>query len=108
MNKRRQFLEKTFTGLTGLTLLPAIDAFATISPADARPLPKEKLKLRFAVASDGHYGQPETDSALFYRHLVQWLEKEHQQNKLDFVILNGDLVHDRPDLLPEVKEKYLA
>ena len=106
MNKR-QFLGKTFKSLTGLTLLPAIDAFAN-APTDALLLPKEKLKLRFALASDGHYGQPQTDSALFYRQMIQWMEKEHQQNQLDFVIINGDLVHDRPDLLPEVKEKYLA
>ncbi len=107
MNKRRQFLGNTFKGLTGLTFLPALDALAN-APADALPLPKEKFKLRFAIASDGHYGQPETDSALFYRQLIQWLTKEHEQQQLDFVIINGDLVHDRPDLLPEVKEKYLA
>lgn len=107
MNNRRQFLGNTVKGLTGLTILPALDAWASTS-LKKPPLLKEKWKLRFAIASDGHYGQPETDSALFYRNLVQWLEKEHRQNHLDFVIINGDLVHDRPDLLVEVKEKYLA
>lgn len=106
MTDRRQFLGKTFKSLTGLTLLPAVNAFA-INDQALVPLPKEKFKLRFAVASDGHYGQPETDSALFYRQLINWLTQEHQQ-QLDFVIINGDLVHDRPDLLPEVRDNYLA
>lgn len=106
MSHRRQFLEKSLKTLTGLTLLPALNTFAN-SAAAPQSAQKEKWKLRFAVASDGHYGQPNTEYATFYSDLVKWLQQDHQQNKLDFVIINGDLVHDRPDLLVEVRDKYL-
>ena len=39
--------------------------------------------------------------------MVGWMQKEHKDNHLDFVIVNGDLVHNRPDLLPKVKTTYL-
>ncbi len=107
MSNRRQFLRNSIKGMTGLILLPSVNSFSAPFP-EAPHLPKEKFKLRFAVASDGHYGQPQTDYELSYFNLIQWITKEHQQNHLDFVIINGDLVHDRPDLLTEVKDKYLA
>lgn len=91
--------------MAGLNLLPAINLFA--GEHQARTQNNEKFKLRFAIASDGHYGQPGTDSDQFYSDLVKWLQKEHQENNLDLVIINGDLVHDRPDLLKKVKETYL-
>ncbi|PSR56287.1 metallophosphoesterase [Adhaeribacter arboris] len=106
MSNRRQFLEKTIKGVTGLTLLPAVNTFAENSSAGLFTQ-KGKFKLRFAVASDGHYAQPKTESDVFYADLIKWLTKDHQQNHLDFVIVNGDLVHDRPDLLKTVKTKYL-
>ncbi len=34
------------------------------------------------------------------------MKKEHQESALDMIIINGDLVHDRPDLLPKVKKMY--
>ncbi len=58
-----------------------------------------KPKLRFAIASDGHYGQPNTDYKKDHENIVRWLNEAHAQNPLNFVIINGDLVHDRPELL---------
>lgn len=106
MNNRRKFIKSGLTGLAGISLLPAVNAFGS----SGNGLPSTNsgdIKLRFAIVSDGHYGQPETDSDAFYKDMVDWLKKEHQQNHLDFVIVNGDLVHDRPDLLIKVKETYL-
>ena len=105
MNSRRKFIKTGLTGITGLQFLPAINAFSEQNPVPAKT--SEKFKLRFAIASDGHYGQPGTDSDLFYSDLVKWLRKEHQESHLDMVIINGDLVHDRPDLLKKVKGSYL-
>jgi len=106
MINRRSFIRSGLTGLAGITLLPAINTFGGASNL-YHPSTVGNFKLRFALASDGHYAQPETDSDTFYADLITWLSKEHQQNHLDFVIVNGDLVHNRPDLLVKVKETYL-
>lgn len=106
MSTRRKFLQNTLAGVAGLSLLPAINTFA----AEDNNYKREntgKLKLRFAVASDIHYGQPDTDFAGNTSSLVKWLNDDHIKNHLDLVIVNGDLVHNRPDLLPEIKAKYL-
>ncbi len=73
------------------------------APAQSGKVPK----LRFAIVSDGHYGQPGTEYKLYHEHIVQWLNESHDKNPLHFVVVNGDLVHDRPDLLPEVKKGIL-
>ncbi len=106
MDSRRKFIEKSIAGIAGLSLLPAINAFASDDNTYKRTV-SGKPKLRFAIASDLHYGQPETDFPLFTSNMVKWLNEDHAKNHFDLVIINGDLVHDRPDLLPEVKKNYL-
>lgn len=106
MSTRRDFIGTALTGVAALSLLPAVNTFAAESNHYSR-ITDKKLKLRFALASDIHYGQPDTDFALNTGNMVKWLNEDHQKNKLDFVIVNGDLVHNRPDLLPEIKTKYL-
>lgn len=93
-------------GVAGINLLPAVNAFAGETAAADRAS-AGKFKLRFAIASDGHYAQPDTESDQFYTDLVKWMNKEHADNHLDFIIVNGDLVHNRPDLLKSVKVTYL-
>lgn len=104
MSNRRNFIKTGLIGAASINLLPSVNAFAGELPVN--PAPAGKFKLRFAIASDGHYAQPNTDSDKFFSDLVQWLHKEHTDNHLDMVIINGDLVHDRPDLLKKVKETY--
>lgn len=65
-----------------------------------------KARLRFAIASDGHYGQPNTDYKKDHENIVRWLNEAHEQSPLDFVIINGDLVHDQPELLAVVKKEH--
>ncbi|MFC4211090.1 metallophosphoesterase family protein [Pedobacter lithocola] len=65
-----------------------------------------KFKLRFAIASDGHYGQAGTDYEKDHENMIKWINEAHDKTAFDFVIINGDLVHDRPELLKEVKDKY--
>ncbi|TVP43828.1 MAG: Tat (twin-arginine translocation) pathway signal sequence containing protein [Mongoliibacter sp.] len=63
----------------------------------------ENPKLKFIIASDGHYGQPDTDFEGSHRTLIQAINREKD---VDFVIFNGDLIHDDPKWMPEVKEVY--
>ncbi|WP_447640757.1 MULTISPECIES: metallophosphoesterase family protein [Chitinophagaceae] len=106
MKSRRKFIKQTLTGtfLGTVASLP-IASFAAPAP-NLQMISNIKPRLRFAIASDGHYGQPNTPFVETHEHLVYWLKEEHRNQPLDFIIINGDLVHDRPDLLPEVKTKY--
>jgi len=104
MTTRRKFLGKSIAGITGLSLLPAINTFANEN--DNRNF-NVKPKLRFALISDLHYGQPGTDFDLNAANVVKWLTEDHNKNHLDLIVFNGDLVHNRPDLLTELKSKYL-
>ena len=60
--------------------------------------------LRFVVASDGHFGQPDTNYEKFHEEMMEWLNEEHRGKGLDFVVFNGDLIHNEPRLLPQVRE----
>lgn len=61
---------------------------------------EKKVKFRFAVASDGHYGEAKTSSAENYRNLVEALNTFHKGDALDACVLNGDLIHNDPGFLP--------
>jgi 3',5'-cyclic AMP phosphodiesterase CpdA len=106
MSNRRNFIKTGIVGAVSINLLPSINSFAN-QPVHTPGAAAGKFKLRFAIASDGHYAQPDTNSDGFYGDLVKWLNKEHADNHLDMVIINGDIVHNRPDLLKKVKETYL-
>ncbi len=67
---------------------------------------KETPLLRFAIASDGHLGQPGTPSEMYFGNLNKWITQEVEDEGLDFLVFNGDLIHDDAQYLPEVK-KYL-
>jgi len=66
----------------------------------------KRSKLRFAITSDGHFGQPDTDFERFHQEMIQWLNDEAAGKGLDFVVFNGDLIHNEAALLPKVKEAY--
>ena len=104
MSNRRSFI-KAVTGLGAITALPHVNIFA--SPIRAKDNHQAAaLKLRFALASDGHFGQPGVNSKKDFADLVTWINNEHKKQPLDFIIINGDIVHDRPELLKVVKEQY--
>ncbi|MFN4145064.1 MAG: metallophosphoesterase family protein [Runella sp.] len=71
-----------------------------------RPASKSPQIVRFAIASDGHYGQPNTDYQGFFEAIIKNLQQEKATNGLDFVVFNGDLFHDDPLFLPEVKKQF--
>jgi 3',5'-cyclic AMP phosphodiesterase CpdA len=68
----------------------------------------DDCKLRFLLASDGHYGEPKTDFERTHDDIIKWINQEHATKKIDFTIFNGDLVHDRPELLKVVKDNYFS
>ena len=93
--QRRPFLQRLSLLSTGLLTLP----FATYGGVH---LPKS-TRLKFITASDGHWGQPNTDFVGSHRQLIEAIQ---QEKGVDFVVFNGDLIHDTPSLLPEVKSVY--
>jgi 3',5'-cyclic-AMP phosphodiesterase len=88
---RRDFMQ-----LSGAALLAACQ----------RPTNQSAKTLRFAVASDGHYGQPKTEYDLYFDNIVENLRRERDEKGLDFVVFNGDLFHDDAKFLPDVAAKF--
>lgn len=98
---RRNFLKLSAGSIAWLGTAGVLQSFA----ADALPS-KDKVKLRFAVASDGHYGQANTPFDATHDQMVQWLNAEKSGRGIDFSFINGDLFHDDPKLLDIVKKKW--
>jgi hypothetical protein len=48
---------------------------------------RRKVKLRFAVASDGHYGQPNTEYEKFFSTIVSRINEEHKKILFPFALL---------------------
>lgn len=105
MSNRRSFLKSSVAGLLLTQVSPAMAMFSEQNH-NSLPTNGQKQKLRFAIASDGHYGQPGTPYRQDHQQMIEWLQEAHQKTPLDFVIINGDLVHDQPNLLAEVKREY--
>lgn len=55
---------------------------------------KSKVKLRFVVASDVHYGQPDTPFEKMTETVMNQINLFHQQSPVDFCVVNGDLIHN--------------
>ena len=97
--KRREFVKYASSFalvLANGNILRAVD----ISPAqwDSR-----KVRLRFVVASDGHYGQPETAYEKYHETLVARINEEHAGNSFAFCMINGDIIHDDKKYYPAAK-----
>ncbi|MBC8034561.1 MAG: metallophosphoesterase [Chitinophagaceae bacterium] len=100
MTTRRSFLKTGSKALliAGMptTLMAAVNRFAP------------GLKLRIAIVSDGHYGQPKTDYKTSHQNLLNWMYREYVDKQLDAIVFNGDLVHDDASLFGELKSDYLG
>ena len=66
---------------------------------------RNKIRLRFAVASDGHYGQPDTQYESYHDEMISWINAEQKTRRVDFTVINGDLFHNDVNFLPQVKQK---
>lgn len=97
--KRRSFIK---TGLTAAWILSGHEwVKASILTNEAST--SKKRGLRFAVASDGHYGEPNTTSAENFANLVQHVNEEHGRRKFDFCMINGDIVHNEKEFYTPAK-----
>lgn len=70
--------------------------------------PGSKPKLRFAVASDLHYGQANTPFDKMAGELVEWINKETHEKGLDALFVNGDLVNDTAPGLVTLREQFFS
>ena len=70
--------------------------------------PEAKMKFRFAVASDLHYGQGNTPFDEMAGEMVEWMNSEKQVKGLDALFLNGDLSNDSSQALLALRDKHLT
>lgn len=100
---RRSFINLT---LKGVMVIGAGNVVKCFAATGFRLPPVEDVLLRFALVSDGHYGQPGTEFDMHHDNVIGWLNKEHTQRGVEFTILNGDTFHNEPDRLPRAKKKW--
>ncbi|HLF33581.1 MAG TPA: metallophosphoesterase [Cyclobacteriaceae bacterium] len=100
MINRRKFLARSSAALIGAAVMPL-----KVFPASGS-IQGDKIEFRFLIASDGHFGQDGTPYTLYHENLVRWIREEKNNNGLDLFFINGDLTHDNPGLLKEVKNYF--
>jgi hypothetical protein len=98
--RRQEFLRQSVSAFLLLANGRLIEANSYLLSEDHR----RKVKLRFAVASDGHYGQPNTDFANFYSTVVLRINEEHKKHSFSFCVINGDVIHDDKAHFPAAKK----
>ena len=103
MLNRRDFLEYT---LKSAILLTAGNKLVHWSGSLHHLPAADEVALRFAVVSDGHYGQPQTQFDQMHDLVIQALNREKAGRGIDFTFVNGDLYHDDPAFLLPVKKKW--
>ena len=59
--------------------------------------------LRFAIASDGHYGQKNTEYEKYFESIVSRINEEHKKDPFAFCMINGDIIHDDKTHYPAAK-----
>jgi predicted phosphodiesterase len=100
---RRKFLKlslnSAFIITTGNVLMPSGKNFFDDNS-------RGKLLCRFAMASDGHYGQPDTQYEMLHDQMIQWINAEKNDHGVDFTVINGDLFHNDVSFLAPVKAKW--
>lgn len=64
---------------------------------------KGKARLRFVIASDGHYGQKDTDYQRYFETVVTRINEEHAKDPFAFCMINGDIIHDDKSHYPAAK-----
>lgn len=89
-----------------MLLIGAGNTLQAFAATDFRLPRKEDVVLRFALVSDGHYGQANTPFEQHHAQMAGLLNELHKERKLDFSVVNGDLFHDNPDFFPAVKTAW--
>lgn len=60
---------------------------------------EKPVKLRFAVASDWHYGEENTDYLEHFKDFSDGFKLFNEQNPCDFFLMNGDIIHNEVSFL---------
>lgn len=87
MINRRRFIQGISTAVL---LINGKSLLAT----DLSAFEKRKPILRFAIASDVHFGQAKTPFQEYLDTAVGHMNSMHRSNAFDFGVINGDIVHD--------------
>lgn len=98
--KRRDFIKH----VSSASLVLMGGSVLRVTAAEANDLRKNS-SLRFVIASDGHYGEKGTESDLYYETLIKNVSDFHSNHKLDFCVINGDIIHDEKDYLVLAKKR---
>lgn len=101
-NTRRSFI-KRFSAAT--TLITAA-GFQSVQAAEIFNSNANEVKFRFIVASDAHYGQPDTPFEEMTETFIQKANAFHKTVPCDFCVLNGDIIHDEPSFMPLAKQRF--
>lgn len=101
-NTRREFIKRFSTATTLLT----VGGFQSVQAAGFTNLAAEEVKFRLIVASDAHYGQPDTPFDEMAETFINKVNTFHKAAPCDFCVLNGDIIHDRAELMPLAKRKF--
>jgi hypothetical protein len=100
---RRRFLK---LALTGAVWIGAGNTLKTFAGSTFTLPEKDKIKLRIVIASDGHYGQPETKFEADHGEMVKWINAERADRGADFAFINGDLFHNDISFIQPVKNLW--
>lgn len=96
---RRDFVKSTAAGL----LLLKAGQWSYLAGSSLEEVRKKKTLLRFAVASDGHYGQAQTDYSSYFDTVVSAINYQHARDPFAFLVFNGDIVHDDARWFPDAR-----
>jgi len=97
-NTRRSFIKNI--SFTALLVTGGGIQFLTAAEAASK---RKKVVYRFVVASDGHYGQPNTPFDEMHKNIVTAINDFHSRQPLHCCIINGDIIHNEKALLPKAK-----
>ncbi len=103
MHNRRKFLK---LGFKSAVIISAGNVLQSFTASAFKLPPKDEISLRFAIVSDGHYGQPDTDYELMHNQMVDWINAEQKARGVEFCFVNGDLFHDNNAMMPLVKQLW--
>ena len=101
-NTRREFIKRFSAAATLITA----GGFQSVRAAEFINSNAEEVKFRFIVASDAHYGQPDTPFEKMTDTFIRKANMFHKTVPCDFCVLNGDIIHDKAELMPVAKSKF--
>ncbi|MFT5886087.1 MAG: putative phosphodiesterase [Arcticibacterium sp.] len=100
-NTRREFIRRFSAAATLIT----VSGFQSLQ-AEEFMNGKDAVKLRLIIASDAHYGQPDTPFKKMSETFVEKANAFHQAASCDFCVLNGDIIHNEAKFMPIAKRTF--